>query len=106
MRYDYLRVSLQPGLDAAGLPLPEDDVPLAIAAADPLAVGREAYLAGVARDGVPGETLVSRLSEVVRAVHQNLVVQRLRGKVLLCQEKVDRLLQHAWAKKTYYSGAT
>ena len=76
------------------------------ASREPLAVGREADLAGVPRDGVPGEPLVPRLPEVVRAVHQNLVIQRLRSKVLLCQESVDKLPRRriASATQTYCSG--
>lgn len=83
VRDDHLGVRPDARLDAARLPLPEDDVALSVAAADPLAVGREADLAGVARDRVPREALVPRLPEVVRAVDEDLVVERLGRKVFL-----------------------
>ena len=83
VRDDDFLVRPQTRLDPSGLPLPEDDVPFAISAADPLAIGREPYLTRVSRDGVPGEALVPGLAEVVRAVHQDLVVQALCGEVLL-----------------------
>ena len=84
MRDDDLGVCAQARLDPACLPLPKHHVALAVAAADPLAVGREADLAGVPGDGVAREPLVPRLAEVVGAVHQDLVVEALRGEVLLC----------------------
>ena len=84
MRNHHLRVCPQPRLDAARLPLPEHDVALAVSAADPLAVWGEAHLAGVPGDGVSSEALIPRLPEVVRAVDQDLVVEALRGEVLLC----------------------
>ena len=78
---DHLRMGPQAGLYAAGLPLPEHDVAFAIAAADPLAVGGEPYLARVTRDRMSGKPLVSCLPEVVGAIHQNLVVEGLCGEI-------------------------
>ena len=81
MGNDYLGMGPQAGLYAACLPLPKHNITLSIATADPLAVGRKSHLACVTRDRVSGEPLISCLPEVVRAVHQNLVIKRLRSKV-------------------------
>ena len=75
MRDDHLRMRAEARLDSARLPLPEDDVPFAVAAADPLAIWGEPDLTGVSGDGVTSETLVPRLTEVVRTIYENLVIQ-------------------------------
>lgn len=75
-------------LDAPSLPVPEDDIAIPVAAADPLAIGGEANLAGVSRHRVASETLVPCLAEVVRAVDKDLIVQRLCGKVFFCARKM------------------
>ena len=79
-----LRMRAQARLDTTRLPLPEHHIALTIPAANPLAVRREANLTSIARDRMARESLVPRLAEVVGAVDQDLVVEALRGEVLLC----------------------
>lgn len=81
---DNLGVGAEPGLYTTCLPLPEYNVALAVSAAYPLAIGREPNLASVSGDGVSSKSLVSRLTEVVRAVNQDLIVERLCREVLPC----------------------
>lgn len=64
----------QAGLYAACLPLPENHIALSISAANPLAIGRKSYLARITCDRVPGEPFISCLPEIVRAVHQDLII--------------------------------
>ena len=78
-----LRMRAQTRLDTTRLPFPEYHVPFAVAAADPLAIRREPDLASITRNRVASEALVARLPEVVGAVDQDLIVEALRGKVLL-----------------------
>ena len=75
MCYHDLRMCLEPRLYSPSLPLPEDHVTLPVTAADPLSVWREADLASVPSDGVAGEPLIPGLTEIVRTVDENLVVQ-------------------------------
>ena len=56
-------------------PVPKYHVPVRIPTADPLAVRREAHLAGIPCDRVPGKALLSILPIVVSAEDENLVVQ-------------------------------
>ena len=72
---DHLGVSSETRLDTASLPFPEHDVPFTVAAAYPLAIGREAHLAGVPRNRMSRKSLVPCLPEIIRAVHEDLVVQ-------------------------------
>ena len=65
----------EPRLYSPGLPLPENHVALPVAATNPLTVRRETDLAGVPGDRVAGEPLIPGLTEVVRAVDKDLVVQ-------------------------------
>jgi len=75
MRYHDLGMCLEPRLYSPSLPLPEDHVPFSITATDPFPIWREADLAGVPCDGVAGKPLIPRLTEIVRAVDEDLVVQ-------------------------------
>lgn len=81
MRDDYLRMCLQPRLNPPALPVPEYDVALPIATADPLPVRRKPDLAGIAGDGVSSKPFLPVLPEVVRTVNEDLIVERLGGKV-------------------------
>lgn len=80
--YD-LRMSLQTGLDPTCLPVPKNDIPLAITAANPLAVRRESNLASVSGSRVTRETLFPVLPEVVCAIDQDLVVEGLRREIFV-----------------------
>ena len=83
MRDNNLGMRAQTRLDTTRLPFPEYNVPFAVPAADPLAIWREPDLASIARDRVASEALVPRLLEVIGTIDQDLVVEALRGKVLL-----------------------
>jgi len=85
MRDHHLRMCLESRLYSPRLPLPENYVPFPVTAADPLPVRREADLASVPGDGVASEPLVPCLTEVVRAVDQDLVIQGLCRKVFLAR---------------------
>lgn len=78
---DYLRMRLQPRLNPPALPVPEYDVALPIATADPLAVRRKPDLAGITGDGMTSKPFFPVLPEVVRTVNEDLIVERLGGKV-------------------------
>ena len=82
-------MGMQSRLDAPRLSVPEDDIAVAVAAADPLAIGGEADLAGVPGDGVTSKTLVPCLAEVVCAVDKDLIVKRLCGKVFFWKQGVS-----------------
>ena len=84
MRDNDFRVCAQTRLDTTSFPFPKYHVPFAVAAADPLAIRREPDLTSISSNRVASEALVPRLAEVVGAVDQDLVVEALRGKVLLC----------------------
>jgi hypothetical protein len=86
MRNHDLRMRLHPRLYSPGLPLPEDHVTLSVPAANPFPVWREPDLARVPRDRVPSESLVPCLTEIVRAVDKDLVIQRLSRQVFLCND--------------------
>ena len=86
MRDDDLGMCMEARLYPAGLPVPEDDVPGAVPAADPLAVWRKPYLTRVPRDGVPREPLLAVLPEVVCAVDEDLVVEGLGGEVFFWKD--------------------
>ena len=88
VRDDDLRMCPDPAFNPAGFPVPEYNVARPVAAADPLAVGRESHLACISRNRMPREALLAVLPEVVCRVDQDLVVQRLRGKVFFCAKKV------------------
>jgi len=75
MRNHYLRMRLEPRLYSPSLPLPENHVALPVTAANPFPVWREANLAGVPGDGMASEPLVPCLTEIVRTVDKDLVVQ-------------------------------
>lgn len=85
MRNHDLRMRLHPRLYSPRLPLPKDHVTLSVPAANPFPVWRESDLARVPGDRMPSKPLVPRLTEIVRAVDQDLVIQRLSRKVFLCQ---------------------
>lgn len=87
MRNYDLRMCLEPRLYSPRFPFPENNVTLSIAAANPFPVWRESDLTRVSRDGVPGEPLVPRLTEIVRAVDEDLIIQGLGGKVFLWNNK-------------------
>mmetsp|Transcript_29222 Transcript_29222/g.73262 ORF Transcript_29222/g.73262 Transcript_29222/m.73262 type:complete len:277 (-) Transcript_29222:1151-1981(-) len=71
-------VRLQGAVHLGGLPVPEDALPLRVAADDVLAVRRKVDLAGIARDGVPLEDLLAILPELLLGgVGDHLVVQAL-----------------------------
>ena len=78
---DDLLVTWQTGLYPSRLPIPEYHISRAITTAYPLPVRRKADLASIAGDGVPCESLLSVLSEVVCAVDEDLVVERLRSEI-------------------------
>jgi hypothetical protein len=86
---DDLLVTLQTRLNITGLPIPEHDVPRPITAADPLAVGRESHLTCVPSDLMIREPFLAVLAEIVGAVNENLVVQRLCRKVFVCKVKAE-----------------
>jgi len=85
VRDDNLVMALQLALDPACLPVPEHHVSFAISATYPFPIWGEAYLTGVSRDGVARKPLLAILSEVVRVIKQNLIVQRLRSKDFFCR---------------------
>lgn len=93
MSNHHLRVRLEPRLYPSSLPLPENHVALPVTATNPLPVRREADLTGVPGDGVASEPLVPSLTEIVRAVDEDLVVQRLGSKVFLCNKQNRTILQ-------------
>ncbi len=78
---DHFRMCSEAGFDTTRFPLPENDIALPIATADPLSVWGEAYLSCIARDHMPSESFVSCLPEIVRAVHQDLIIKRLGSEV-------------------------
>lgn len=84
MRDNDFRVRAQTRLDTTSFPFPKYHVPFAVAAADPLAIRREPDLTSISSNRVASEALVPRLAEVVGAVDQDLIVEALRGEVLLC----------------------
>ena len=86
MSNDDLLVSRQTTLYPACLPIPEHDVTGAISAANPFPVRREANLTGVTGDRMPREALLPVLTEVVGAVDEDLVIERLRGKISFWSE--------------------
>lgn len=86
MSDDHLAMRLQPRFDRAGFPVPENYIAFAIPAADPFSVRRETDLGGVPRHGMTCESFLAVLSKVIRAVDQNLVVQRLGSEELVCKK--------------------
>jgi len=72
---NHLAMGFQTRLDSSSLPVPEDDIALAVPTAYPFAVGREADLTGKSSDRVTREAFLSVLPEVVRAVYKDLVVE-------------------------------
>lgn len=81
---DHLLVSVAQPLDnLARLEVPKDDLSTARTARDVSAVGAETDLASVPGDSVARESLLLGLLEgAVGVVDQDLVVERLAGKVL------------------------
>lgn len=81
---DDLVVCTQSLDDAARLPIPEDDVAATGTRRDVLAIGRETNLTGITSDGVSGKPLLLGLLEApVCRVDQDLVVERLAGKIFV-----------------------
>jgi len=72
---DDLGVCFQARLDATTFPVPKDHVSLAVSATDPLSIRGKSHLAGISCDGMSREPFLSILTEIVGAVHENLVVQ-------------------------------
>jgi hypothetical protein len=81
VRNDYFIVCFQTRLYPASLPVPEYDVPSAVAATDPFSIRRKPDLASITGNRMPCKCLFPILSEIVRTVYQNLVVERLGGEV-------------------------
>lgn len=80
---DDLLMSFQSRFYPACLPVPEDQVARAVTTTDPLSVGRESDLTCVSRNSMSCKTLLTVLSEVIRAIDEDLVVERLGGEVFL-----------------------
>lgn len=70
--------------EAPRLPVPEDEVALAVAGREEAPVGAEADFARVARDAVSLEELLPVLPERVRGVDEDGVVEGLAGEPFLC----------------------
>jgi hypothetical protein len=68
-------MGLQTRLDATSLPIPEDNIAFTISTADPLSIGGKSNLTCITSDGVSSEPLFAILSEIIRAVNQDLIVQ-------------------------------
>lgn len=83
----HLLMRIQPLQNLAALPVPEDDVSLAVARGEEPAVRGEANGASVAGDGVPGKAFFAVLAEVVGRVDEDLVVKGLRGEPFVCDER-------------------
>lgn len=81
MRDDYFRMRLQPRLNPPALPVPEYDVAFPIATADPLAIRRKPDLAGITGNGMSSKPFLPVLTEVIRAVDEDLIIERLGGEV-------------------------
>ena len=62
-------MGLQTRLNATSLPVPENNVAFTVSATDPLSIGGKSNLTRIASDGVPSESLLAILSEVIRAVN-------------------------------------
>jgi len=93
MRNYDLRMCLESRLYSARFPLPENHVTLSIAAANPFPIWRKSDLTRISGDGVPGEPLVPRLTEIVRTVDEDLIIQGLGSKIFLwIDEKSDENL--------------
>lgn len=75
-------MGLQSRLNPAALPVPEYNVALPIAATYPFTIGRKADLTGVPGYGMSSKPFLPVLPEVVRAVDEDLVIERLSGEVL------------------------
>lgn len=82
---DNFSVRFQPFDNLATLPIPKDDVALTITTTDISSVGRKANLTGITGNSMTGESLFPVLTEGVGRVDEDLVVERLSSKVLLCQ---------------------
>lgn len=80
-------MSPQPLDDFSTLPVPEDDVSLTISTGDVSTIWRESNLTSVSGNSVASEALLSVLTESVGRVDENLVVERLSGKVLFCKAR-------------------
>ena len=76
-----LGMSFHPRFDAASLPIPENNVALAIPAAYPLSIRRESHLTRITSNGVSREPLLAILAKVICTIYQNLVIKRLGRKV-------------------------
>jgi len=70
-----LRMRLESRLYSPGLPLPENHVAFPVTAANPFPIWRKADLTGVPGDGMASEPLIPCLTEIVRTVDEDLVVQ-------------------------------
>jgi hypothetical protein len=70
-----LGMTPQPALDTSIFPVPEYDVTLSISRTDPSPIWREAYLTSISCDAVAGKTLFAILSEIIRRINENLIVE-------------------------------
>ena len=82
---DHLGVRLQPRLDAARLPVPKYDIAGCVATADPLAIRGETDFTCITCNLVIGKPFFTVLTEIVRAVDQDLIIKGLGGEVFLCK---------------------
>jgi hypothetical protein len=80
MSNNYLRMTTQPALDMAIFPVPEYDVAFSISRTDPSPIRREADLTSISRDTVSGKALFAILSEVIRRINEDLIIERLCSK--------------------------
>ena len=77
----HFAVCLESHLHPSHLPIPEYNIPSAIPATDPLPIWWEANLACVPCNGMSHKLFLLVLPEIVCAVHENLIIQRLGHKV-------------------------
>lgn len=83
MRYHHFRMTFQARFNLSCPPIPENNVPIAIAAAYPFPIRRETHLTSISSNGVARKAFLAILSEIVCAVDEDLVVQRLSGEVFI-----------------------
>lgn len=72
---DYLLVRTQPLQNFTILPIPENNVPFPITGRDESSIGREPDSACVSGNSMTSEAFLAVLTESVRRVHEDLVIE-------------------------------
>ena len=78
---DNFGMSLHARLDPTSLPVPEDNVAFSITATYPFTIRGETNLTCISSHGMTCKPLLPILAEVICAVYENLIIQRLCCKV-------------------------